>query len=71
MIDVFDGEIELVFMALRVAAIFGAAIGQHALQLDAFSNGVANAAVAVEPLAQLERLAVGPVKDRLLLARIR
>jgi hypothetical protein len=33
MIDVFDGEIELVLVMLAVAAIFGAAAGQHALGL--------------------------------------
>ena len=35
-IDVLNGKIELVFVVLGIAAIFGAAIGQHALQLDAF-----------------------------------
>ena len=28
-VDVLDGEIELVFVALGVAAVLGAAIGQH------------------------------------------
>src|SRR5215207_3964949 len=31
-VDVLDGEIELVFVVLRVAAIFGAAVGQHATE---------------------------------------
>ena len=34
MIDVLEGEIEFVFVPLRVAAILAAAIGQHAQQLD-------------------------------------
>ncbi len=33
-IDVLDREIELVFMPLRIATIFAAAIGQNAQQLD-------------------------------------
>ena len=33
-IDVFDREVELVFVALRVAAVLAAAIGKHAQQLD-------------------------------------
>src|SRR3974377_1358339 len=35
MIDVLDGEIKLVVVMLGVGAIFGSAIGQQALQLDA------------------------------------
>ena len=34
MVDVLNGEIELVFVALRAAKL-GAAIGQHARQADA------------------------------------
>jgi hypothetical protein len=34
-IDVLDGEIEFVFMPLGITAIFGSAIGEHALQRDA------------------------------------
>ena len=34
-IDVFHGEIELVFVAVVGAAILGAAVGQHALQGNA------------------------------------
>ena len=33
-IDVLDGEVELVFVGLRGAAVLGAPIGQHAGQLD-------------------------------------
>jgi hypothetical protein len=36
MIDILDGDIELVFMVLGIASIFGSAIGQRPLQLDAF-----------------------------------
>ena len=34
-VDVLDGEIELLFVPLRISAVFDSAIGQHALQLDA------------------------------------
>ena len=37
-IDVLDRKIEFVFVPLRVAAIFAAAIGEHAPQLDASKN---------------------------------
>jgi len=33
MVDVLDRQIELIFVVLRVAAIFRAAIGQHAAEL--------------------------------------
>ena len=36
MIDVLDGEIKLVVVMLGIAAIFGPAVGQHALQFDPF-----------------------------------
>jgi hypothetical protein len=34
-IDVFHGQVELVFVAVVCAAILGAAVGQHALQENA------------------------------------
>jgi IS30 family transposase len=34
-VNVLDGEIEFVFVPLGIAAIFGSAIGEHALQRDA------------------------------------
>ena len=34
MIDILDGEVELIFVPLRIAAIFAATVGQHAQQLD-------------------------------------
>jgi hypothetical protein len=34
-INVLDVEIELVFVALGIAAVFGASVGQDAEQLDA------------------------------------
>ena len=34
MIHILDREIEFVFVPLRIAAIFAAAIGQHAHELD-------------------------------------
>jgi hypothetical protein len=33
--SILDGEIELIFVPLRISAVFGSAIGQHALWLDA------------------------------------
>ncbi len=33
-VDVFDREIQLVFVPLRVAAVFAAAVAQHAQELD-------------------------------------
>lgn len=33
-IDVLDGEVELVFVMLRIAAILGAAVGQDPVQRD-------------------------------------
>src|SRR5208337_1786614 len=57
-IDVLDGKIELVVMVLGIAAIFGSAIGQHALQLDAFFVEEGNDAVVQEIGGGQRRLAV-------------
>ena len=58
MIDVFDGEIKLVLMMLGIAAIFGSAIGQHALKLDAFFVEEGTDAVVQEIGCGERRLAI-------------
>ena len=39
-IDVLDGEKEFAFMPLRITAIFGSMIGEHALQWDSRNDHV-------------------------------
>jgi len=49
MVDVLDGEIELVVVMLGIAAVFRSAIGQHALQFYAFFVEEGNDAVIQDP----------------------
>ncbi len=57
-IDVLDGEIEFVFVPFGIAAIFGSAIGEHALQRDAVLLEEGDDAVVQEIGGGDRRLAV-------------
>jgi hypothetical protein len=64
-VDILDAEIELVFVPLGIAAIFGSAIGQHALQFHALLVEEGNDAVVQEISCRERRRAPFTVELRI------
>ena len=54
-IDILDREVELVFVPLRVAAIFAAAVGQHPQQRDCRGSSKNGSDPVIEQIGRRDR----------------